>query len=96
MKSTDSTQGRKDAEAQGIVLVDLPPGIFAFRRTGEVLPVRDIPDGVCFKHGNVVWEKVPDSRVNLSDLNDGSELLESESGMVLRQISQAELQRSGF
>lgn len=57
-------------------VVFLPNGVpFKCKPSGRICQVREIADGGLFEHDGDIWEKLPDSCANLSDLNDESEVI---------------------
>lgn len=57
-----------------------------FEKTGKISLLNKIRPGLCFLFNNQIWEKVPDSAVNLSDLKDGSEIISNPEVEILKEI----------
>lgn len=61
---------------KGMRLVTLPDGSpLKCVPTGRTCAVRDIPDGGLFEFEKEIWEKLPQSCANLSNMNDESEVI---------------------
>ena len=67
--------------------VTLPDGhVLHCVATEHRKPVNTLRPGTLFLDNGQVWEALPGSNANLSDLNDGSEIISFEKVTVLREV----------
>lgn len=72
---------------QQILTCTLPNAqVLRTKRTGKFEKLLKLPDGALFCFENQIWEKLPGSCANLSDLDDGSEVIGYTKVELLEQI----------
>lgn len=70
-----------------MITVHLPGWNLVVEHTGERKRIHDIEHGGLFEFENQVWEKLPQSMANLSDLNDESEIMGNPMVEVLKELT---------